>query len=1061
MATAVLVGALVVGNSVRGSLRELALDRLGPLQWAIIPGRPFPTDLADNLAEANAPARPIVLAPATASARTSGKARRANGLTLIGGLIDPGDAGGLVTESLAQELGIVDGDAVVVRVSAVSAIPSDSPLGEKQDTTRSVRLRNVRVVPSEGLNRFSLMVSQTPPRNLFVTLEQAQRLLEIEDQCTAVVVESVKPDGSAPGVEPTLDALGLVLIDLGDGVWQLESENLVLSPETVAAAEAAFGADSVQRAITYLANRLDRGERSIPYSTVTAIGGARVTPLRDIRGERVGLSADEIVLSDWAADDLGAAVGDTVTLRFYEPESTHGVLAEAPPVSFTLAAITPVAEGDPRWTPQLEGVTDAESINEWDLPFELVETIRQQDEDYWDEHGTTPKAFIDPRRAASLWSTRWGTTSLVRFRAAGDRVAVERRLLDAIDPDDFGFTPVNIRKQAFAASSGNTPFDVLFLLFSMFLIVSAAALIALLVRLSVEARASEVGLLGAMGFTAAATRRLLMRETLLAVGIGSLVGAAIGVAYAAGLLALLRTVWIDAIGTPFLRLHVGPVAVVGGVVGGFAVGGLTAWRVVAGLTRQKPKNLIQSRGAESAAAQPGPVWPRVLFMLGAIVAALGATVAGKGQQGEAAAGAFFVAGGATLAGMLTAIGGALLPRRSTSGAALGFWRVVAAGIARNRGRALLILGLVASASFLVLATSAFRLSPTEAGVGGFAIVAESDQPILFDLDTADGRFELGFSERDEELLAGWRAIGFRVQPGEDASCRNLYQPRRPRVLGVPLRIQQLAEPFAWAATEADPGAPDWSVLDATDKLGDSAPIVLDFNTAVYSLKLYGGVGEAWDLEDEAGRTIETRVAGLLKNSVLQGDVLMGEQSFLRHFPEVSGEQFFLLRARDDAPIGPVIELLEDRLSDFGFDAEPAATRLARFLAVQNTYLSTFQSLGAFGLLLGVAGLAIAQYRNLVERRGELALMRAAGFSARRLGRLVLAETLLLVGLGLGVGAVAAGVALAPLGEASGNQPPWAMAGVLVAALMLTAIVTGRLATRAMLAAPLTPALRGD
>ena len=61
------------------------------------------------------------------------------------------------------------------------------------------------------------------------------------------------------------------------------------------------------------------------------------------------------------------------------------------------------------------------------------------------------------------------------------------------------------------------------------------------------------------------------------------------------------------------------------------------------------------------------------------------------------------------------------------------------------------------------------------------------------------------------------------------------------------------------------------------------------------------------------------------------------------------------------------------------------------LAVQNTYLETFQSLGALGLLLGTLGLATVQFRSVLERRQELALMRAAGFRRGRLAKMVMSK----------------------------------------------------------------------
>src|SRR5262245_10085204 len=63
--TAVLTGALLVGDSLRGSLRELTLRRLGWVDQALVGARFFPTDLADAVhGERVAPA---VVIRATAS----------------------------------------------------------------------------------------------------------------------------------------------------------------------------------------------------------------------------------------------------------------------------------------------------------------------------------------------------------------------------------------------------------------------------------------------------------------------------------------------------------------------------------------------------------------------------------------------------------------------------------------------------------------------------------------------------------------------------------------------------------------------------------------------------------------------------------------------------------------------------------------------------------------------------------------------------------------------------------------------------------------------------------
>ena len=200
-------------------------------------------------------------------------------------------------------------------------------------------------------------------------------------------------------------------------------------------------------------------------------------------------------------------------------------------------------------------------------------------------------------------------------------------------------------------------------------------------------------------------------------------------------------------------------------------------------------------------------------------------------------------------------------------------------------------------------------------------------------------------------------------------------------------------------------------LPKTDDGREVVPVILDMATAMYSLHL-SGVGSRYSIADGRGGKLEMQVVGLLSNSILQGTLVIDEQNFLQHFPDVSGYRFFLVDVAPD-DMTATETLLENTLSDFGFDAQRTDVRLAGFLAVQNTYLSTFQSLGALGLLLGTFGLAAVQLRNVLERRGELALMRAAGFRQTLLARMVMWENSALLVGGLFVGCLAALVAILP------------------------------------------------
>jgi hypothetical protein len=256
----------------------------------------------------------------------------------------------------------------------------------------------------------------------------------------------------------------------------------------------------------------------------------------------------------------------------------------------------------------------------------------------------------------------------------------------------------------------------------------------------------------------------------------------------------------------------------------------------------------------------------------------------------------------------------------------------------------------------------------------------------------------------------------------------------------------------------------WLLLD--EDLGKApdgvplVPVVLDYNTATYSLHLWGGIGQTYDITTDDGRPIRLQVVGLLAGSIFQGDLLVSEAAFVRCFPEIGGYRFFLVQCPPEqtAAVG---QALERTLGDFGLVVETTGARLANLLAVQNTYLSTFQSLGGLGLLLGTFGLAMVQLRNVLERRGELALMRAAGFRRRWLARLVMLENAALLVAGLAGGVVAALVAVLPHLFTRGASFPWLWLGATLTLVLAVGLLAGLAAVRAAMKAPILGTLREE
>ncbi|HET6646464.1 MAG TPA: ABC transporter permease, partial [Pyrinomonadaceae bacterium] len=299
---------------------------------------------------------------------------------------------------------------------------------------------------------------------------------------------------------------------------------------------------------------------------------------------------------------------------------------------------------------------------------------------------------------------------------------------------------------------------------------------------------------------------------------------------------------------------------------------------------------------------------------------------------------------------------------------------------------------------------------------------------------------------------------FRVRPGDDASCLNLYQPRNPRII-APMTEFIEANRFVFAnsiaSTEEEKANP-WRLLNR--EFSDGAiPVIGDANSMTYVMHLK--LGEDFVLNREVG-PIRLRLVGTLSDSVFQSELLMGDKNFLRLFPEQEGFRFFLIdTAGDDST--SVATALEERLGDFGFDVVSSNERLASFHRVENTYLSTFQMLGGMGLLLGTLGLAAVLLRNVLERRRELALLRAVGYNPSHFMLMIISENVFLLFSGLVTGTLCALLAIAPVFFERGGRLPNISLGLLLLAVLISGLVASLLATWAALRSPLLPALRAE
>ena len=150
----------------------------------------------------------------------------------------------------------------------------------------------------------------------------------------------------------------------------------------------------------------------------------------------------------------------------------------------------------------------------------------------------------------------------------------------------------DVRAEGLDASRGATDFGEYFTYFSFFLVVSALMLAALFFKLGVEQRAREVGLLRAVGFSTPAVRRLFIAEGLVLSVAGSLIGVVGALGYGQLMMTGLRTWWVDAVGTTSLTLHVSPISLIAGALGGTLAALACIWWTLRALARVTERSLL-------------------------------------------------------------------------------------------------------------------------------------------------------------------------------------------------------------------------------------------------------------------------------------------------------------------------------------------------------------------------------------------------------------------------------------------------------------------------------------
>ncbi len=1051
LGTAILTGALVVGDSVRYSLEQIVQQRLGKTSQVITAGeRLFSKQLSTGISRQ-------INTETTALLRTNGfgvidgGASRVNQLAIWG--VDPafGNFGNTpeayqlkdnqvaINEHLAQIAGLKIGTEFQLRINKLNTFPANTPFVSVSENSVSVLVKIVRILKANELGNFRLQNSQSAPRNIFLNMDWLNGQMKLQGKANVILIDE-KYSGSdlSKIVQQNWKIADLnfqIRMDTALNYTELISDRVFLEPSAEL-----FCRDHLTHSgaiFSYFVNGFSANGFATPYSFISS---------------DPALSGLQIKVSKWLADDLKLKKGDNIRISYYQVGPMRQLVVRD--TTFVVSEIYfPSGEtADRNLMPVIPGLSDAGNCRDWKsgVPIDLKK-IRPVDEAYWKQYGGTPKAFISLETAGKLWGNRFGQATAVRIPGLKS-AEFEKALLAGLNPADLGFEIRDAKNLGKSAAAGGVDFGQLFLGLSFFVLFAAVLLTFILFRLFLNNRKSEIGTLSALGFSISAIQRLYLKEASVYVVLGILLGIPFGIFYNYLIINAISTIWVDVIGTTDVHIHISPVSIVAGSLIVACTSLLTLSFV---LNRFLKRQIVHLQRKLATVKLDTGSWSLRIGIIFLLISLLLLVVKGY-NHGEISPEYFFISGFGLLPGLILLVDFWFCKLGSAGvNKPFSFRKFTLRRLTAERHRNILIISFLATGVFLVVSTGLNRKDLTtnsddhNSGTGGYRYWIETSIPLLNNPDTPKGREEL-------DLPANAGVVSLQVRKGDDASCLNLNKIAQPEIVALDPTIFDKRSSFSFAGISEgmDPKHP-WLALDQSFNDG-VIPAFAD--QTVIQWGLGKSLGDTLSYTNEEGKVVRLKLVGGLANSVLQGKVIIAEKHFAEAFPTVSGSTLFLIDLPEKATN---LEDLRNGWRIFGPEIVRTSDRLLAFYSVESTYLNIFLMLGAIALLIGTVGLGILLYRITLEQIPEYALLISLGYKKSLIIKLVMIERLFLIVLSVVAGIVPAVLSGLPTLTSSLYANLWIWLPIISGLVLLSGLTGSYLAIRMAIRQNLLVALRNE
>jgi len=951
ISVAVIVGSLVIGDSVRSSLVNRVNERLGNTETVIFARQSFLSEAFCKLPVFESSARGILLTDGFISH---------NGTLLpvmVWGVDDmnitKGDA--LINPPLFKELNLPSENTLVLRLPAQGLVPSGS-LFVTENYTTSLRLNLKGVVDVQEGGNISLKNEQSLPLNIFVNRSELAEEMKVEGKINLVLADKKIAHAD---IEKAWNykSSGLNIKPQKDFA-EITSDRVFLQKEVIESiVQNNAGAN---RMFSYLANSIASKSTAIPYSFVTAV---------DEYNNEI-LQKDEVILSDYSAKRLNVQVGDEVYIRFFISQDFKTLQTDS--VLLRVKKVVPLVElmADSTLSADFPGISDVERCTEWDsdLPINM-DLITSEDEEYWELYRSTPKAILPYEAVADKWGNEYGNATSIRLSDASPN-------LSALTPDMFGIQELYPREAGIYAAKNGVDFAGLFMALGFFIILSAMLLMVIPISEMMIQRKGELDLLKAMGYTSRSIKRLIWSESAPVVLVSSLIGVVVGILYTALVMWLLGSFWKGATHTEGFAIYPNWLTLLIGFIVGVTLSLVTLRIVISRHLKEITKNSKPPKNRMTRKK-----WTLIIVALVTTFLAFYNLVVITSVELFAVVGVMLMATFAFLGDYIIDRKGVASTRLFTDN------KLIFRTLFANKKQALLSYFSLAFGVFIVFSVGLNRPSfsnsaQMEKATGGYSLWCETSIPVYHNINTPQGREKLNLQGLPQQTKI-LQCLRFSA---DEASCLNLNKVSTPSVLGVdlqnllqgPLEVQEniffqqgdaLLEQLKTTHNGLIPALVDATVLQWS--------LVKNLGDTIY----YTGAN---------GQKLAIQLVGTLPNTIFQGYILIDQKLFSQVWENTTGSELFLLDV-DNENTAKVKTLVSQALYEYGVRVTPTNDRLKQFNSVTDTYLTIFMTLGGIGLLLGIFGFVIVIRKNLSIRQKEIELYSMLGFHHSKIKNILYRE----------------------------------------------------------------------